>query len=252
MHFKNIWSLIGCLPLVAGAALPIAAIAQPAMSTAPVNAPRRISGPVPSRTDGITVTGRATVRIPATRMRINVNVYGRGPTQSFDDAGKAIAQAMQRNGVPDARWVLPLSGGGNGNTQGTATGSIDGPTREKVETITRSVLKTLPESVAGSITNYNVQTLLAASDCSAEEARAIDAAIADARRRGMLVARAASVRLGDVVSVNATSPGTGQGCPTSPDDAPSYAFNGYQPGNDPSGSTDIIENVFVTVTFAVR
>jgi len=202
----------------------------------------------------ITVVGRGTIRVPADRMRVVVRIFGRsgatGTVGSLDDAGKTIAEALRAHGMPDAAWVLPLSGMlGQGGGGPQIVGTIEKPTRERVETIMRETVKALPDALASVIQSAQIQSSLFLNDCSDAEARAQKAAVADAHRRAEMIARAAGVRLGSVLAINEQSSVTGA-C-LSPSD---FGALGYNPqGNyfDPYGPLDVSIGVGATVSYAI-
>jgi hypothetical protein len=218
----------------------------------------------------IVVTGRGVVRIPADRMRIDIRFFNRGivpvrqagaasgatpapiiTAADFDAAGKTIADVLRMHGVPDARWMLPVLGALS--PQGASpsiVGTIAKPTRERVEAIMRDALVAMPDSLAWMATNVQIQTTLGVDDCGPAEARAQQAAIADARVRAASIAQAAGVRLGSIVAVNELGSSLG-GCRTKPDDLGILSAGGFNAGQaEPVLDVPII--VSATVTFAIH
>jgi uncharacterized protein YggE len=192
----------------------------------------------------ITVVGRGSVRVPADRMRVAIRLFGRstatGTVANVDDAGKTIAEALRAHGMPDAAWVLPLSGMfGQGSGVPQIVGTVDKPTRERVETIMRDTLKALPDALAAVVQGAQILPLLFVEDCASAEARAQKAALADAQRRAEMIARAAGVRLGAVIAVN--EPGFVPAC-LSPND---FGVPGYN-------QLDVSIVVSATVSYAIR
>jgi uncharacterized protein YggE len=198
----------------------------------------------------ITVVGRATVRTPADRLRFALSIYGRGASTTLDDAGKAIAAILREHGVADAAWVLPTSGGVSlQNANGSVVGTLAKPTREKAEAIIRGTFQSLPPSIVAFAQGAQLSTSLMVDDCSAAEARAQEAVIADARQRATMVARAAQLGLGKVVAVYEPLAQT-PGCPTKPDNMlPSVQFSGNQQAPD---NFDVVFSLTATVSFAIR
>ncbi len=200
----------------------------------------------------VTVMGRSTVRIPADRARFSLSIYGRGASTTLDEAGKTIAAILRDHGVSDATWTLPSSGSvTTQNASGSIVGSLAKPTREKAEALIRDTFHSLPPSVIAFTQGAQLSTTLIVDDCSAAEARAQEAVIADARTRATLVARAARVGVGKVVAVYEQLPQT-SGCATKPDTVPE-GLNFYgalrQPGLD---NFDVIVSITATVSFAIR
>jgi len=210
----------------------------------------------PPPLNSITVLGRGIVRIPADRMRVVVHITGRsnasGASMNIDDAGKTIAEALRAHGMPDAAWVLPLSGFlGPGGNAPQIVGTIEKPTRARAEAIMRDTLTALPDALAAVVQSAQVQSTLFATDCSVAEARAQKLALADARRRAAAAARAAGVRLGNVLIVNENSfPPASCNAPTD------YGMTGYNSQQgisfDPYGAPEIAILVAATVSYRIR
>lgn len=216
---------------------------------APVAAQRLplTGGPV-APPETITVAGRGVVRVPADLLRVRVQLFSRASSANLDQAGQTVVAVMRAHGVPDAAWVLPMSGylGPQNNAGPIIVGSLAKPTRERAEAIVRDVLKALPDSLATVIANAQVQTALWVTDCTPAEGRAQQAALDDARRRAQMVAHAAGVRLGAVVGV------TELGAPAT-QCGPPPEMSGVMFGqNDTYGPLDVPIAVNATVSFAIR
>jgi uncharacterized protein YggE len=96
-----------------------------------------------------------------------------------------------------------------------------------------------------------LSTTLIVDDCSAAEARAQDAVIADARARATLVAHAARVGLGKVVAVYEQLPQS-SGCATKPDAMPpGVSFYGLA-NQQTFDNFDVVFSLNATVSFAIR
>jgi uncharacterized protein YggE len=195
----------------------------------------------------VTVSGRGSVHVPADRLRFVIHIFSRNQGVELDNAGKTIAETLRAHGVPNATWILPLSGSyGNGNAP-VIVGTILKPTREGAETIVRETLKALPDSLSTVVQNPQVQTALFVDDCSSAQDRARQAALMDARRRAESIARAADIHLGPVVGVTETALPT-TAC------LPEADVNSFGQGNvqDAFGPLDVQIAVTETVSFAIR
>ncbi|MEO6990314.1 MAG: SIMPL domain-containing protein [Candidatus Baltobacteraceae bacterium] len=206
------------------------------------------SGPSfpPNRAElgGIIVVGQGVVRIPADTLHLEVRFFSRGSVQSIDSAGQSIAETMRANGVSDARWTLSLSGVVGGNSSGAIVGTIRKPTRDNVEAMARKMAATLPNSLAGTVQNFNVNSTLSVDDCSVAEGRAQGAAIADARARARRVASAADLKLGAILAVNESASFPNPGCGNVAD------VYGQRGSDNGFGPLDVPVSVTATVTFA--
>src|ERR1700694_5275561 len=169
------------LAYVAALAVPLALLAllpASAQLAYPVERIAQASGAPSANT--ITVSGRATVRTPADRLRFSLSIYGRGASTTLDEAGKSIASILRDRGISDATWTLPTSGGvSTQNATGAVIGTLAKPTREKAEAIIRGTFAALPASVMAFAQSAQLSTSLILDDCTAAEARAQTAAIAD-------------------------------------------------------------------------
>jgi len=237
------------LVAVAAFGVPLALLAL--LPAAAQLVPQRLSAPGGTPEAGtITVGGRATVRVPADRVRFSLAIYGRGASTTLDEAGKTIAAILRDHGVPDAAWTLPTSGNVSlQSASGSVVGTLVKPTRAKAEALIRDTFASLPPSVIAFAQSAQVSTFLLVDDCSAAEARAQEAAIADARDRATLVARAARVGLGKILAVYESLPQT-FGCATKPDTAPTST---YGPSNQQAlDNFDVVLSLSATVSFAIR
>ncbi|MBV9646135.1 MAG: SIMPL domain-containing protein [Candidatus Eremiobacteraeota bacterium] len=194
----------------------------------------------------IVVVGQGTVHAPADEMQIEVRLVPRPGSTNVDEVGRSIADIMRRNGIPDAQWRLPMIGFLSPASQGAIVGSIRKPTRETLEAMARRIVQAVPDSITSSVQNVNVTTALRLDDCRGWEARAEEAAIADARRRAERLASATRLSLGNVMGASATqvfTPGCGNAAIRA--GGPEGPFGAY-------GPLDVDVNESVTVTFATR
>jgi len=202
----------------------------------------------PSR--GVTVVGHGSVSVPPDRARLVVRLFANQrpgtPAGSLDEAGKTIANALRTAGVRDAAYVLPLAGTIGPGSSPAVVGTVSKPTRESAERMTRDVFANLPESLPG-VVSFQITSALIVDDCSAAEARAQTAAIADARARAERAASAAGLRLGAIESVNESMTFPSPGC-----GAPNGAPLGFNGGQDEYGPLAVVVSVTATVTFGLR
>ena len=173
-------------------------------------------------TGGITVLGRATVAAVPDRARVTVQIFGNtGPANanatSLDDAANALRDTLRANGVADAREVLPIGNFSTRNVVPAIVGSVEKPTRDRLEEIARNVAKALPDRYAASFANAQIVVALIVDDCDAAEMRAEHAAFVDAKARATRLAAAAGVRLGAVTAIGDTQTFLPPGCAAKPD-----------------------------------
>ena len=204
---------------------------------------------------GITVLGRGTAAATPDRARISIAVFGNVSPQStsaapLDDAANALRSALQSSGVQDARIVLPIGNLNTRNVTPAIIGTLEKPTRERLEAVARAVVKALPERVTPALANAQIQITLLVDDCAPEEARAERAAFADARNRAGRLAAAAGLRLGSVEAINATPNFLPAGCSTKPDTIDASG-NGPPPFPSYYGPLTLPITVNETVTFAI-
>jgi uncharacterized protein YggE len=201
----------------------------------------------PSAPPGIIVPGRATVHVAPDAMHVQIRFFARANATGINDAGQTVATTMRANGIPDARWVLPLTGSLSSNTQGAVIGTIRKPTREGVEALLRRIVSALPASLDSVVSNFQISSTLTADDCSSAEARAQSAAMADAKARAGRVAAASGLRLGRIVNVYEGAYYPSPGC-----NGGDTATNAFRPQEDQFGPLDIPLTVSAVVTFALR
>ena len=199
--------------------------------------------------NGITVTGRGTVAAVPDRARITVQISG-GVTATgnatLDDAVKALIDAMHDNGIADAHEAIPIGTLGTRNVVIAVVGTVAKPTRDKLETMARNVVKAIPDRYTTAFANTQIQTALVIDDCDPVEARAERAAYADAKARASRVASAAGVRLGNVVAIGDNQTILPPSCTTKPDATEANQggfpyYVGYGPVVVPIGVTETVQ-----------
>jgi uncharacterized protein YggE len=223
-----------------------------------VPAPVVVAPGVPGQalsTGGLTVSGRATIAVPADRMSVAVRLSPHNVTNgALDGLAKSVADTMRGAGIGDAREVLPLVGFLGPNSQVAVLGTIEHPTRTAVETILRSVLATIPDATAAAVgNNYQVTTSLLLDDCSGAEMRAQTAAFEDARARAQRAATAAGIHLGAIVAIVENSAFSDIACRANADGQNAgVVVNFAGGGGDPYGSLTIPVTATASVTYAIR
>jgi uncharacterized protein YggE len=203
----------------------------------------------PAPPQGITVTARGVVAVPADSLRFQVMLHTLNGA-SLDDAGKTVAQTLRQNGVPDALWSIPLDGVLTPTSNPAVTGSIQKPTRDKLEGILRATAAALPASLAASLSpqGSSVSWTLKVDDCDPAYGRAAASALVQAHHIAERLARDAGVTLGRLSAISRTELSSG-GCGTKPDDEPTG--NQFRRG-DAYGNQDVFVSVGLTVTYTIR
>lgn len=197
---------------------------------------------------GITVNGSGVARVAPDRMHVEIFLNpGRGVSESaLDTVGERVAATLRLHGLPDAAWILPLTGTIGQGTEPVIVGTIAKPTRPKLEALVRDNALVFPEPIP-EIQNFRIQSSLAADDCSAAERRAQRLALDDARARADALARDAGLALGQVTAIFQFV-GNNAGCASSQ----SGGRINYYTGDSAYGPLEIPVSVSLNVTFAVR
>jgi uncharacterized protein YggE len=238
--------------LVALALAPLAASAQESM---PIPAPPLAAGLTPERgalpAGGIVESGRATIAVPADRIKLTIRAYagvpspGSGPTtaQSVSDLEKLVVDTMRANGIPDAHLQTAVLG--NVNTPDAIVGTLSKPTHDSIDATEKRVLAALPASTLSALRNINVEGALETDGCGPIVERARAAAFADARKRAEALATVAGVHLG--VLTAASEADQTAGCTDLGTTVPSFNGANFQ-------ATDGILYITVSVNanFAIR
>src|SRR5271166_2670346 len=185
--------------------------------------------------DGITVTSRATVRVPADGIRFEVNLSG-----SLGDADEdAVLSSLRAAGVESPQMIYPSIVSANSPT--IVRGTLRNPTRERVEALGKAAL-----SLLAAHPNLKLQTLGAApflDDCAKAEEQARRQAFDDARRRASAIAALAHVSAAQILSVTEIS---APACAPSDGRPAGFVQNGIE--RDPAVYVAVTESV----TFAIR
>lgn len=233
-------SLLACTTL--------AASAQEAMPAPMIPAPL-LSATERSVASGITEQGRASVVLPADRLRLVVRTYGAPPANATPATAAAatvaetsVVDTMRSNGIPDAHIVEAVLGNVGANDQ--IAGTITKPTRERVAGIERRIVAALPATILPALRNVNLDGMLEVDACAPAIDRARSAAYADARKRAESLALAAGTHVGGLQSASEVD--QTQGC-VDFGNAPSF-------NNSGQGAFDgtIAVGVIVNATFAIR
>lgn len=172
------------------------------LSAAPVRAQ---SGAAPPVSGTITVSGEGVVSVAPDRALIRLGVMTRAATaaDALREHEADVARVLTRVrsfGIPDRQiqieaLALHENYGENGRQQAVAI---------RVVTVTTDSLRTVPDLVAAVVTdgaNRLDGLTYTLRDPKPAEARALDAAVADARAKAERIARASGVELGRVVAV---------------------------------------------------
>jgi uncharacterized protein YggE len=229
------------VPLALFAALSAVTAAR-AQEAPPPAAPLR-TAPLP----GITVVGRATERVPADFLRFDVQLTAPQTGGNLDEVGKSVADTLRKNGIPDAVWLLPITGYIGSSTPGSVVGSVAKPTREGVEALARRIAQALPDSMPAGVRSVQILASLVVENCRPLEARAQQDVVADARQRAQEIATAAGLTLGAITSVSEAQASPLSACHSKSDP--------IMPGArdlTAVGPLDVTIGVTATVTFSVR
>jgi hypothetical protein len=248
---------------LAHALSPAAAVVTLSLLVAPVRAQVAPVG-------GITVTGRGVVRVHADIMRLSAFIGpqpqrypprggsttdgpGAGsvptsPPAAVDEAAEAIAKALRDGGVADATSSMTAFNPVAMSSTCVITGTLHNPTRSLVDALARA--GNLAAAPYPNMTLQNLVLSLFASDCSAAETRAQEAALSDARSHAERAAHAAGIRLGTIIAVNETAAGVGgvQSCETRPDMQFSQQV---RTDGEEVASGDVFVTTVATVTYAI-
>jgi uncharacterized protein YggE len=185
---------------------------------------------------GITVAGRATVRVPADGIRFDANVSG-----NLSDADEdSILAALRAGGIDSPQIVFSNVLSANGFAY--VRGSLRHPTRDRVDAFGK-----LAASILAAHPGLRMQNIVAVpylDDCAKAEEQARRQALDDARRRASAIAAIEGLTVGNLVSVTEIP---AQAClPSEGRLVSQISQNGIE--RDPAVYVNMTENV----TFAIR
>lgn len=198
--------------------------------------------------DGITVSGSATERLPATTAVVHIQLGTRNNAATLDAPALApLIDALVQAGADRSSIVLPLQfqAPGKFNTA-QVTATVANPT---VDALQRGVVSvgTVIANMPGVLLG-GAQVELRRSDCAESESRARQTAIDRARAKALATAHQLGVHLGRVSAVRVNDQQTADGSCSS-----SYMLGPYM--QQLQNAADYVTiNVFssVTITYAIR
>lgn len=145
---------------------------------------------------GITVTGRATIRVPADGLRIQAYIIG-DINKNVEDA---IVARLRSGGLESAQ-VLPPAFFSNPNNNPTIVRAVlRHATPQRIDALAKLAAGILAEQPGLRLQNGSLSPFV--DDCSASDSKTRHAALDNAHRRALDVAQAVGVTLGPVIGVN--------------------------------------------------
>lgn len=220
-------------------AFSLLAFVLPHAAAGQVPAPR-VLGPAAASV-GITVNGHGVVRRRPDAIRFTAFLAPQRDGVAAAAAAQTLADALRKNGATDVRTGTPVAGAIGPGAPVTIGGVLRGADETKARDFALRVAAASPGVVV-----QNVSYGPIADDCDAEEARAIQVAFADARRRASAIAATAAVQLGAPTALSEPVVFM-PGCATRPDTRPVPMNGGFGEG----GGLDVYVDVNLTVTFAI-
>ena len=238
-------SVIGfALAAIACVVLPGLARAQPlpAMQASPM---RMMGQPVPE--PGITVTGNASLGVPATSARLTINVRTLNGALTLNaKTMQPMVDALVKAGIDRSSIVLPAGFSAPGNLNyASISGTVEKPSVKQMQAGITTVGTVVASMPGISLTNASVQ--LWAVGCGAVLDRARNLAIDNAQGKARGIAQHLNALLGPVIALSAND------VQVLPADrcTSSYGLPGYNM-QQPSDYLTINVSSFVTVTYAIR
>ena len=233
------------------------AILAAAMSLLPLAAAAQVEpiqrGPAPPATQnrGITVSGSAVTRVPATQARVTLNVVSADRSLILDKAKVSpIVDALVKAGADPSSVHLPINFGAPGaSNMASITATVMHPTVQGMEDGIQSVGATIA-GMKGVILS-GAQVYLIADGCRTALDAARREAIDQARGKADSIANDLNVHVGPAVNVIAYEQNTPDGsCSTQ------YfvggTMNGPQEPQKPSDYVTVPATSSVTITYAIR
>ncbi|HTU71371.1 MAG TPA: SIMPL domain-containing protein [Candidatus Baltobacteraceae bacterium] len=230
--------------VVAALLLPSVAGAQP-MLRGP------ISGPAPNAARGITVTGSASTRVPATSARITLQIVTANRALTLDtEKVQPIVDALVKAGADPASVRLPINFRAPGTSNvATITATAMHPTVAMLQSGIVTV-GTAVASMKGVLLN-SAQVFLSAADCQTALDSARERAIARAHAKAESIAKDLNVHIGGAINVQSIEQNTPDGsCSTQ------YFVNGMMTGPDapqtPQDYVTVPVASTITITYAIK
>jgi uncharacterized protein YggE len=222
--------------------------------------PVRQRGPMPgfgpsapsATSRGITVTGTANLRIPATSARVLLTITSADRKLTLDTASlQPVVDAIVKAGADPASVQLPpnFSAPGGSNVA-TLTATIAHPTLQQMQSGVISVGTVIAEQKDMVLQNAQVQ--VSAADCASAVDRARSGAVHQAREKAESLAKDLGVRVGGAINVNSFDQLAADGTCSF-----MYSINGFnnfspQSPQTPSDYTTVPVTSNVTITYAIK
>lgn len=236
------------LTILAVLALPSAALAQ--MQPGQVVVPNRFptAQAASGALHGITVSGSATKKIPATRARISLMLFTRNNATTIDAAAiQPIVDALVKAGVPRENVFLPASFGSPAKlNNATIVATVDNPTI----VLMQSGIASIGAAIAQTDMNIgNVQVALEADNCGDTVDALRGLAIKNARMKAEETAKQLQVRVGGVLNVISNDQISPSGICAS-----QYYVGGGNNGmiNSPEDYVSVPVYSSITITYAIK
>ena len=202
----------------------------------------------PDQSAGITVSGMATQRLPATSARVRLMLATR-TNATLDSATLApLVEALVQAGADRSSIVLPTQFQSPGKiTSGQISATFANPTADMMQRGIASVGSTIA-TMSGVVLN-NAQVELHRGDCADAATAARKAAIDQARAKAAATAEQLGMHLGRVTAVRVNDAASSDGSCAS-----SYFIGSSMPQSLQSPQDYVTIGVFssVTITYAIR
>jgi uncharacterized protein YggE len=200
---------------------------------------------------GITVTGVGSSRIPATTVRISVQLGGADRSNVLDKPTlQPIIDALVKAGADRSRVRLPLTFSAGARTNMTSiTATFVHPTAKTVQNGLASAAAAFA-TVKDAVVLYNLQVFVIAQRCQHTLAIARQQAIASARAKAEAIAKDLNVAIGPAISAQSTE--------MTSSDGSCFAQYFISAQGDPSGpqtSQDYVSvsaSATITITYAIE
>ena len=192
----------------------LAQIAAPVPGRIPMGLPPIAARP--GATDGITVSGNATVQAQAAHAIVTLHVMSRNNAMAITAASlQPVADALVRAGVERSSITMPLYLQGNARTNNAeVSGTVERPTQAMLQNGIAQLagaFASMPDLILNA-----ADIRLTADGCEQLEQKAEAAALHQARANADYIAKQLNVRVGAVQAVQASgfAPDLSQSCVT--------------------------------------
>lgn len=229
--------------------MPFPVVAQIAQA-----APIRQAAP-PSSTNagrGITVSGSAAARIPATTARITLTLSTADRAMILDSKKvQPIVDALVQAGADPSSVRLPMNFSAPGASNvASIVATVSHPTVAQMQNGIVSV-GTVIASLKDVVLN-GANVTLTAANCSSAFDDLRHQAVANARTKAKALAEDLGVRLGDALSVTSFEQQTPDGSCSSSYFLNGMGMNGPQGSQDPSDYVSVAVTSSLTITYAIK